>query len=90
MKTNHVKLNARRWATTRRSVFQRDSYPCTSCGRPERLEAHHTHRLRDGLDDPYDISFIETRCRACHVQEHRADDLLPGRAKWLDYLEELT
>ena len=90
MSRHHRQLAGRRWERTRRLVFRRDRYRCTSCGRAGRLEAHHTHRLRDGVDDPYDPAFIETRCRTCHIREHRTDDLLPGREAWLDYLEKLT
>lgn len=89
MSQHHVKLNVRRWAQVRRAVFQRDSYRCTKCGRPGRLEAHHEPPLRAGAD-PYDLDHIVTLCREHHIERHRTDDMMPGRAEWLDYLETLT
>ena len=70
---NHVKLNARQWARTRRAAFQRDGYRCRTCGRPGALEAHHEPPLRDG-PDPYDLDGVRTLCRGCHIELHR-----PGR-----------
>ena len=89
MSRNHRQLSGRRWERTRRLVFRRDGYRCTSCGRAGRLEAHHTHRLRDG-GDLYDIVTITTTCRSCHIAIHKPDDVLPGRAEWLDYLKKLV
>ena len=70
MSTNHVKLNARRWARTRRAVFRRDGFRCHECGKPGRLEAHHEPPLRAGAD-PYDMDGVRTLCRSCHVDRHR-------------------
>ena len=89
MSLNHEKLSARRWARVRREVFWRDGYRCTTCGKPGRLEAHHTDRLRDG-GDPYDMATITTTCRSCHTALHRTDDMTPGRWWWIRYIEELA
>ena len=90
MSRNHTLLDARRWARVRKAVFQRDGYRCTTCGKPGRLEAHHAHRLRDGDGDPYDVAGIVTKCRACHVAHHHADDMTPGRKPWIDYIDGLA
>ena len=89
MSVNHVKLSGPRWERVRRAVFRRDGYRCTKCGRPGRLEAHHEPPLRTG-GDPYDLAGIVALCRACHVDRHRPDDMLPGRAAWVDFIEELV
>lgn len=89
MSWNHRKLNPRRWARVRRTVFERDGYRCTTCGRAGRLEAHHEPPLRAGAD-PYNVGGVRTLCRSCHIERHRPDDMIPGRAQWLDYLKTLT
>lgn len=88
MSRRHARLDPRQWARVRRAVFRRDSYRCTKCGRPGRLEAHHEPPLRAGAD-PYDVAGVRTLCRSCHIERHRPDDMTPGRAEWLDYLEKL-
>ena len=90
MSRNHTRLDARRWAGVRKAVFQRDNYRCTTCGKPGRLEAHHTHRLRDATPNPYDVETITTQCRPCHSAIHRPDDMIPGRSKWIDYIDGLA
>ena len=79
MSRHHAKLDARRWATVRRAVFDRDGWRCVCCGRAGRLAAHHVQALDRG-GAPYEPDNIETLCRACHIERH-ADDT-PGRAAW--------
>ena len=67
---HHGKLGSRRWARVRRMVFERDGWRCRKCGRAGRLEAHHLQSIANG-GDPWSLSNIETRCRACHIEEHR-------------------
>lgn len=90
MSRNHTKLDPRRWAWVRRQAFERDGWRCTNpkCGRTGRLEAHHEPPLRDG-GDPYDLDGIKTLCRECHIRHHRPDNMVEGRAEWLDFLDEL-
>ena len=89
MSRNHSKLNARRWALARLQAFERDGWRCTSCGRAGRLEAHHEPPLRAGAD-PYDLDGIMSLCRRCHIARHRPDDMVDGRAAWLDALAEMA
>ena len=89
MSGNHQRLDARRWARVRRQAFDRDGWRCTECGRAGRLEAHHEPPLTAGAD-PYDLDGIRTLCRGCHIERHREDDMTPGRAGWLAFVDELA
>ena len=89
MSRNHIHLNPNRWAKVRRQAFARDGYRCTECGRAGRLEAHHEPPLRAGAD-PYDLDGIRTLCRACHIERHREDDMVPGRPAWLEFVSKMT
>ena len=89
MGRHHTHLNARRWNVARRAAFQRDGWRCTECGRAGRLEAHHQPPLCDGAD-PYDLAGIRTLCRECHIERHRTDDMTPGRADWLAFVDKLA
>ena len=89
MSRHHNRLNAQRWACVRRAAFERDGYRCTECRRAGRLEAHHEPPLRDGAD-PYDLDGIRTLCRACHIERHRPDEMTPGRADWLAFVDNLA
>ena len=80
MSRNHTALDWRRWQRARRQAFERDSYRCTKCGKAGRLAAHHDPPLEDGAD-PYDLDGIKTRCRGCHVDEHRPP-LTPDEEAW--------
>ena len=88
MSRNHQRLSLRRWARTRRAVFERDGYRCRTCGRPGRLEAYHEPPLHDGAD-PYDLEGVRTLCRSCHIERHRPDYIAPDRRRWLVYLRNL-
>ena len=90
MSLHHARLNSRRWERTRKAVFTRDGYRCRSCGEPGRLEAHHLLDLRGHPhQDPYDPSGIETRCRECHIAEHRRP-VSPEEAAWRVYLARMA
>ena len=89
MSRRHRKLNPRRWRRVRREAFERDKYRCTECGTAGRLEAHHEPPLRDGAD-PYDVAGVRTLCRTCHIERHREDDMTPGRAEWLQWVDSLA
>ncbi|MCY4500148.1 MAG: HNH endonuclease signature motif containing protein [Alphaproteobacteria bacterium] len=93
MSRNHVRLNARRWAATRRRVFERSGYRCQRCGRAAKLEADHIRRLEDGGFDPYDESNLQSLCRTCHIaktaEENRAERT-PEQAAWDAFLQELV
>lgn len=88
MSRNHNSLNKRRWAATRRQVFIRDGYRCGNCGKAGRLEAHHEPPLTAGAD-PYAVSGCTTLCRQCHISEHRTDTMTPGRAEWIEFVQEM-
>ena len=89
MSGHHARLNAHRWAAVRRAAFRRDGWRCTACRKPGRLEAHHEPPLCDGAD-PYDLAGIRTLCRACHIERHREDDMTPGRADWLEMVDDIA
>ena len=88
MSRHHIHLNALRWERTRRAAVARDGYRCRQCGKPGRLEAHHEPPLEDGAD-PYDVDGILTLCRGCHIERHRSDSMMPGRAEWREFVAEL-
>ena len=89
MSRQHARLDARRWAGVRKAAFRRDGYRCTACGKAGRLEAHHEPPLRQGAD-PYDLDGVRTLCRSCHIERHRPDDMVPGRAAWRELVDEIT
>lgn len=87
MSRNHTKLDPRRWAAVRRAALKRAGYRSERSGMTGRLEVHHKVRLEDG-GDPYDLDNLEVLTRTEHMQEHRRDNMVPGRGEWLDFLEE--
>ena len=89
MSRRHRKLDSRKWEAARRAAFERDGYRCRLCGKAGRLEGHHEPPLREGAD-PYDVAGILTLCRGCHIKRHRPDDMVEGRAAWLDEVERIT
>ena len=91
MSRHHQRLDPRRWAAARRACFRRDGYRCRECGKAERVEAHHEPPMRADDDrDPYDVAGLVTMCRRCHIARHREDDMTPGRADWLAFVEDLA
>ena len=83
------KPDPRRWARVRRQVFERDGWRCTMCGGPGALECHHVKHLRNGGAE-YDPDNLAAVCRTCHIAHHRPDDMTPGRAEWLEFIQELA
>ena len=59
-------------------VFERDGWRCWFCGKAGALEAHHT--IRGGGLDPFDMAFIVSACRTCHVRETRRERERDGRS----------
>ncbi len=88
MSQNHIKLNARRWACTRKLALKRSGFRSEISGKPGRLECHHRVPLELG-GDPYSLDNIIVVTRDEHIRHHRPDDMTPGRAEWLAYLEKL-
>ena len=91
MSRNHTRLHARRWARTRRAVFERDDWRCVQCGRAGRLECDHIDR--DWRGDPYDPANLQTLCRTCHIEKTRQENrrpLTPGEAAWRALVVEMA
>ena len=92
MSRHHTPLNARRWATARRAVFDRDGYRCVLCGRAGRLECDHVTPLDRG-GDPWDQANLQTLCRACHIAKTREENRRPlteAEVAWRAFVDELT
>jgi 5-methylcytosine-specific restriction endonuclease McrA len=84
----HRKLSSARWSRTRRQALDRDGWRCRTCGRAGALEAHHVLPLHRG-GAAFDLGNIETRCRSCHIEEHKRK-LSPEARAWADLLSDLT
>ena len=82
-------LDRKRWALARLRAFERDGWRCSRCGRAGRLEGHHEPPLREG-GDPYHVDGIVTLCRGCHIEHHRHEDEISGRAAWRALVSELA
>lgn len=55
-------------------VIRRDKHECVRCGSRQKLTVHHKDRNGRGRDVPNNaLSNLETLCRACHLNEHRAE-----------------
>ena len=94
MSRNHTaRLHAKRWAASRRRVFERDRWRCQSCGRAGKLEADHIVRLEDEPGrDPYDETNIQALCRSCHIEKTAKENRRPltaEEAEWRAFVEEL-
>ena len=89
MSWNHTRLNARRLAKVKRQAHERDGWRCTSCGVAGRLEAHHEPPLKAG-GDPYDLAGIQTLCRDCHIEKHKAENDIEGRSEWRAWVKNMT
>lgn len=94
MSRYHIHLHPRRWAATRRTVFDRDGWRCVRCRRAGRLECDHVIPLeRDPGQDPYDPDGCQTLCRDCHVEKTRAENRrepTPAEAAWRELVDELV
>ena len=63
----------------RRLVFDRDGWRCRKCKKAGRLEAD--HRDPDPGRDPFDMTNIQTLCRACHMAKTRGENTTPESAE---------
>ena len=99
MSRRHRALDLRRWAATRRAVFDRDGWRCRRCRKAGRLECDHVVPFeRDPDQDPYDPAGCQTLCRGCHIAKTRAERAererrrppAPGVAAWGRLVAELT
>ena len=54
----------------RKSVLERDSYTCQSCGSKQSLHAHHILKFSDFPHKRVDISNGITLCKPCHWKAH--------------------
>ena len=88
MSRHHVtiNINARRWVAARRQVFERDGWRCSECGRAGRLECDHIVPLQcEPGQDPYDMNWLQTLCRSCHIQKTAGENRRPltdAEAAW--------
>ena len=93
MSRHHVHLHSRRWAATRRAVFERDGWRCVLCRRAGRLECDHVVPLEaDPGQDPYSVAGCQTLCRPCHIAKTAAENRrepTPGERAWRDLVDEI-
>ena len=94
MSRNHVKagLNGKKWKRVRRRVLERDNYRCQSCGYYAKSpEIDHIRPIdRGGM--PWDLSNLQTLCRACHVRKTAMENEHhnPDRDAWRELVRELS
>ena len=93
MSQHHSHLNARRWAAVRRAVFERDGWRCVECGKAGRLECDHITPLQRGPGQhPFDVSNLQTLCRACHIAKTAAENRrepTPAESAWRELVAEM-
>lgn len=87
MSDYHRRLEGPRWQRARRECFERDGWRCVSCGRAGRLECHHRTALEKG-GAPYALDNLETRCKDCHIEEHR-QPLTKDERDWRAFVKAL-
>ena len=94
MSDHHTYLHARRWATVRRTVFERDGWRCSECGRAGKLECDHITPLqREPGQDPYDPNGLQSLCRECHIEKTARENrrpLTPAELAWRELVAELS
>ena len=81
---HHRPENKRGWARIRARAIADSCRRCSRCGRPGRLEVHHTDPLSRGGDPRSPVVVL---CRDCHLLTHHQPD--PARAAWTAFLREL-
>jgi len=70
-KTNAQNRHTEAYSTWRTSVFERDNYTCTACGkRGGELNAHHIKPFAKYPELRLDINNGITLCKNCHRKEH--------------------
>ena len=79
-----------RWEPCRRKALKRDGHRCVRCGRPGRLEVHHKKTVKAVPKLAFVLANLETLCRPCHFDEHRAARVPADRLAWRDLLEGLA
>ena len=91
MSKRHKRLDPRRWARTRRAVFERDGWRCRKCGKAGRLECDHVIPLeKDPDQDPYAVEGCQTLCRPCHIKKTAHENTEPMRRPWKEFVRELA
>ena len=77
------------WAAARRAALRRAGNRSELSGRSGRLEVHHRVKLEDG-GDPYSLDNLMVLTRAEHIEIHRDDRSVPGRAAWRTLVAEIA
>ena len=85
----HAALDPRRWAATRRAALRRAGYRSEISGLAGKLECHHRVPLHRG-GDPYSLDNILVCTRAEHIEIHRTEHDIPGRAAWRALVAEIA
>ena len=80
---HHRPEHKRGWTAIRARAVRAAGRRCTRCGRPGRLECHHTRPLSLGGDNTQAVEIV---CRNCHLAEHHKTD--PAREAWGRFLQE--
>ena len=83
-----------RWARIRTAAFIRDGYKCQSCGKTDRLEAHHIKSVEHG--GKHEVNNLRALCVKCHLLLHRPGQLrardermTPAQREWDRLAKEL-
>ena len=81
--------DGRRRELARRAALRRAGNRSELSGRSGRLEVHHRVKLEDG-GDPYSLDNLMVLTRAEHIEIHRDDRSVPGRAAWRTLVAEIA
>lgn len=66
----------------REDALRRDKYMCVRCGSRRSLVVHHKDHLGRNVKTPNNrLRNFETLCRACHINEHRAETMASRRTR---------
>ena len=82
-------LDPRRWAAARRAALRRSGHRSELSGLAGKLEVHHRTALSDG-GDPYALDNLQVLTRAEHIEHHRHEDDIAGRAEWRALVSEMA
>ena len=79
-------LRSPRWKGARLSAKRRDGFMCVKCGARHGLEVDHIIPVRDAPERAYDLTNLQTLCRACHSRKTRIEvgmgEPNPAREAW--------